>query len=26
MMRGKAWSERMKVGLDALILHEVLKP
>jgi hypothetical protein len=25
-LRGKAWSERVKVGLDALILHGVLKP
>ncbi len=25
-LRGKTWSERYQVGLDALILHKVLKP
>ena len=25
-LRGKSWEERKRVGLDALILHGVLKP
>ena len=25
-LRGKAWADRIGVGLDALILHGVLKP
>lgn len=25
-LRGKEWTERMRIGLDALILHGVLKP